>query len=99
MIRSAVAVLPLAAGLLLIARVPAGAVLPVLSTLSVAAGLVLAAVAYVRGFRLEREWVGPYEVAGALVFVGFAAALMTDAQQAFATFGVLEQSTADTPRS
>lgn len=83
---AALAVLPAAVGLLLLLRAPAGVVLPVLSTASVAAGLVLASLSYLRGFRPEPQRVGSYDVAGALLFVGFAAALMTDTEQAFAVF-------------
>ena len=83
---AALAMVPVAIGLLALLRAPAGAVLPVLSTVSVAAGLALASLSYLRGLRLGREGVGPYEVAGALLFVGFAAALMTDTEQAFAVF-------------
>ncbi len=92
---AALAMVPVAIGLLALLRAPAGAVLPVLSTVSVAAGLALASFAYLRGFRLGREGVGPYEVAGALLFVGFAAALMTDTEQAFAVFEQFEASKLD----
>jgi len=87
---AALAVVPVAIGLLLLLRAPAEVVLPVLSTVSVASGLVLAGLCYLRGFRPESERVGPYEVAGALLFVGFAAALMTDTEQAFAIFEQFE---------
>ena len=89
---AALGVVPLAIGLLLLVRAPAGAVLPVLSTVSVAAGLVLASLSYLRGFRREPQRVGSYDVAGALLFVGFAAALMTDTEQAFAVFERFEAS-------
>jgi hypothetical protein len=92
LIWSALAVVPVAIGLLLLLRAPAAVVLPALSTASVAAGLLLASLSYARGFRLEPERVGPYEIAGALLFVGFAAALMTDTEQAFAVFEHLEAS-------
>lgn len=92
LIWSVLAVVPVAIGLLLLLRAPAAVVLPVLSTASVAAGLLLASLSYARGFRLEPERVGPYEIGGALLFVGFAAALMTDTEQALAVFAHLEAS-------
>lgn len=94
---SALAVSPLAVGLLLLLQPPAGLVLPLMSSLLVVTGLTLAATAYLRGMHVERDWVGPYEVAGALVFVGFAAALMTQTDQALALFGQIEASTSAGP--
>ena len=94
---SALAVAPVSVGLLFLLQPPGGLVLPLLSSLFVAIGLVLAATAYLRGMHVEREWVGPYEVAGALVFVGFAAALMTQTDQALAIFGQIETSSAAGP--
>lgn len=94
---SALAVAPISVGLLFLLQPPGGLVLPLLSSLFVAAGLVLAATAYLTGMHLEREWVGPYEVAGALVFVGFAVALMTQTDQALAIFGQIESSSSTGP--
>ena len=95
----ALAVAPIAVGLLFLLQAPGGLVLPVLSSLLVATGLVLAGAAYLKGMRIEREWVGPYEIAGALVFVGFAAALMAQTDQALAIFGQIETSSSAGPRN
>ena len=89
---SALAMAPIAVGLLLLLQPPGGLVLPLVSSLLVVTGLTLAATAYFRGVHVERDSVGPYEVAGALVFVGFAAALMTQTDQALALFGQIETS-------
>jgi hypothetical protein len=93
----ALAVAPISAGGLLLLQTPSGLVLPLLSSVLVVTGLVLAAAAYVRGIQIERVWVGPYEVAGALVFVGFAAALMAQTDQALAVFGQIETSSSAGP--
>jgi hypothetical protein len=94
---SALAVAPISAGVLLLLQTPGGLVLPLLSSVLVVTGLVLAVAAYVRGMLIERVCVGPYEVAGALVFVGFAAALMTQTDQALAVFGQIETSSSAGP--
>ena len=76
--------------LLLSVHLPPALVLPFLSAVLVAGGMGLAAVAWLRGTRTEHGRTGSYEVAGALVFLGFAAALLADSDQALALFEELQ---------
>ena len=94
---TALAMAPISVGVLLLLQPPGGLVLPLLSTFLVATGLVLATTAYLKGVSIERTWVGPYEIAGALLFVGFAAALMAQTDQALAVFGHIETSSSAGP--
>lgn len=57
-------------------------VLPALSAVMVMVGFVLAGGLYLSGSRMGRNRSGAWDVAGALVFLGFAAALLTDVEQA-----------------
>jgi hypothetical protein len=56
-------------------------VLPVLGTASLVTGFALAAILYVSGRRHQH---GAWHLAGALVFLGFAAALLSDGPEAIA---------------
>ena len=67
---------------------PAPLVLPAMSVLMVAGGFAIAAVLYLAGRRLEREPSAGWLIAGAFLFLGFAAALMSDSDTAVA---LLEQ--------
>ena len=78
-----------AVAILALAQPPPALVLPALSALLVASGFGLAATSYAIGSR-QRDGMGNYELAGALVFIGFAAALLTDSEQALALFERME---------
>ena len=79
-----------AVAVLILAQLPLALVLPALSTLLVVSGFGLAASSYLKGMRMEGDRAGSYEIAGALVFLGFAAALLTDSEQALALFERIE---------
>jgi len=73
----------LAAGLaaiwgMLAAKVPTPLILPALSVCMVLTGFTLAAVLYLMGARETSTASAPWEVACALVFLGFAAAILSD---------------------
>ena len=72
----------------LAAALPTPLVLPALSILLVTVGFAGTGVLYIRGHRLTRDRHPGWELAGVLVFLGFAAAMMTDTQEALA---VLDQ--------
>jgi len=57
-------------------------ILPALSVLMVLAGFALAAVLYLAGSRMSGTLSPPWEITCALVFVGFAAAILGDAGDA-----------------
>jgi hypothetical protein len=65
--------------------VPPALVLPAVSLLLLATGFSVAAFAYWAGHTAEADRLGPKDVAGALVLLGFAAALLSDATAALAT--------------
>lgn len=81
-------VLPLVvAGMALVAaaKIWAGPLaLPLLSMLLIGAGLVLAAALFLLGARTGQDRNGAWMLAGALVFLGFAAALLSDGQETLA---------------
>jgi uncharacterized membrane protein len=62
-------------------QLPAAPILPALSTLLVFGGFGLAAVSHLKSLRTGHVCVDWYTVAGLLVYLGFAAALLTDAEQ------------------
>jgi hypothetical protein len=62
--------------------VPPALALPATSLLLLVAGFAVAAFAYWAGHAPEAERLGPKDVAGALVLLGFAAALLSDASAA-----------------
>src|SRR5262249_58146605 len=62
-------------------RLPAALILPALSTLLVFGGFGLAAVSYLKGLRTGHVCADCYTVAGLLVYLGFAATLLADAEQ------------------
>jgi len=70
--------------LLMWARVPTPLILPALSVCLVLAGFTLAGVLYLAGSRLRGSFSAAWEVACALVFLGFAAAILSDARAAVA---------------
>jgi hypothetical protein len=78
-----VLVAALIAGWLMSAHVQVALVLPVMSIAMVVAGFATAATLYLAGSRME-SFSPAWEVAGSLVFLGFAAAILTDTRQALA---------------
>jgi hypothetical protein len=64
---------------------PPALALPAVSLMLVLAGFAVAARAYWAGRAAEVERLGPNDLAGALVLLGFAAALLSDAETALAT--------------
>lgn len=74
-----------AAGVLLLAVLPESLVLPAIAILLVGAGMAIAAALHVAGYRLGADGHHAWDVAGLMVFVGFAAAIMTDSTSALAT--------------
>jgi hypothetical protein len=85
-----VLVAALIGGWLMSAHVPLVLVLPALSIAMVVAGFATAVTLYLSGSRME-SFSGAWEVAGSLVFLGFAAAILTDTREALALFEQLEQ--------
>ena len=71
---------------LMYAAVPPALVLPAISALLLLTGFGVAAFASWAGRAPDAERLGPRDVAGALVLLGFAAALLSDAEVALATF-------------
>ncbi|KAB2917790.1 MAG: hypothetical protein F9K29_09070 [Hyphomicrobiaceae bacterium] len=69
-------------GSVALARLPSPLVLPVLSTLLVVAGFSMAAILYLAGSRIGKMSSPAWQIAGALVFLGFAAAILSDSEQA-----------------
>jgi hypothetical protein len=67
------------------AVMPPALALPTASLLLLLAGFAVAACAHWTGHAAEAERLGPEDVAGALVLLGFAAALLSDAETALAT--------------
>src|SRR5262245_57864853 len=63
---------------MLAAKVPTPLILPALSVCMVLTGFTLAAVLYLMGARETSTASAPWEVACALVFLGFAAAILSD---------------------
>jgi hypothetical protein len=62
-------------------RLPTALIPPALSTLLVLSGFGLAASSYLKSLRTGHVCTDCYTVAGLLVYLGFAAALLTDAEQ------------------
>jgi peptidoglycan/LPS O-acetylase OafA/YrhL len=85
-----VLVAALIGGWLMSAHVPVALVLPAMSIAMVVAGFATAATLYLAGSRME-SFSPPWEVAGSLVFLGFAAAILTDTREALALFEQLEK--------
>src|SRR5215510_8131626 len=75
--------------LMLSADVPAPLILPALSVCMVLAGFAMASVLYLAGLRMRRTLSSPWEVACALVFLGFAAAILGDASDAVVLLDVI----------
>ena len=67
---------------LLAAQVPMPLILPTLSVCMVLTGFTVAAVLYLAGSRATSTPSAPWEVACALVFLGFAAAILSDGGEA-----------------
>jgi hypothetical protein len=90
---SAVWILPSAvvcvAALLLAALLPGALVLPAMSIVLAATGFALAAGLYLTGHRMGRNGTPGWDMAAALVFFGFAAALLTNTGEALAALGEL----------
>ena len=85
-----VLVTAVAAGwLMLAAQVPTPLILPALSVCMVLAGFILAATLYFSGSRLTSTLSASWEVACALVFLGFAAGILGDATEAVAVLDAL----------
>jgi hypothetical protein len=72
--------------LLLLMQAPAAVALPAVSALLLLAGFALAGITYLVGARPGSKGLGGYEIAGALVFLGFAGALLADGDQTLAFF-------------
>jgi hypothetical protein len=68
----------------LAAALPTPLVLPALSILLVTVGFVSAAALYLAGHRLTTDRHPGWELAGVLIFLGFAAGMMSDTQDALA---------------
>src|SRR5262249_46229250 len=68
--------------LMLSADVPASLILPALSVCMVVAGFAIASLVYLAGSRWRGALASAWEVACALVFLGFAAAILGDASDA-----------------
>jgi len=77
-------VVALACALLYLSPPPAGLVLPALSVLLLAGGFGLAAGTWLRLLPQRLGGARSYDIAGALVFLGFAAALVGDSAQTIA---------------
>jgi hypothetical protein len=75
--------------LMLAAQVETPLILPALSVGMVLAGFILAATLYVSGWRLGRTLSAPWEIACALVFLGFAAGILSDGTEAVAVWDEL----------
>lgn len=71
-----------AATIALAVLLPAPLVLPALSILLVTIGFTVAAGLYLAGYRMERDHSRGWEFAAVLVFLGFAAAMLTDSREA-----------------
>ena len=69
--------------------VPPALVLPAIGLLLLLAGFAIAACARSGGRAVERERLGAKDIAGALVLLGFAAVLLSDAEQALAALDQL----------
>jgi len=75
--------------LMLVAQVPPPLILPGLSVCMVFAGMVMAAALYLTGSRLSSALTAPWEVACALVFLGFAAGILSDGGEAIAVLDAI----------
>ena len=64
---------------------PEPLVMPAIAILLVGAGMGIAAGLHMAGYRLGADGHHAWDVAGLMVFVGFAAAIMTDSAGALAT--------------
>jgi hypothetical protein len=73
---------------------PAPLVLPALSILFVTVGFAAAGALYLRGYRLERDHHPGWELAGLLVFLGFAASMLADVPEALSALEQLSTTTA-----
>jgi hypothetical protein len=82
-------------GALFVLLLPAPLVLPALSVLMVLAGFALAGGLYLAGRRMSEGPAAVWNIAAALVFLGFAAGILTDSEEALA---VLERLEADLSR-
>jgi hypothetical protein len=84
---------------LIAAILPAALALPAASILLVTAGLTIAAVCYLTRSGSDCRSMPAWNVAGALVFLGFAAAIMTDTREALSMLAHIEtQGLASLPR-
>ena len=80
------------------AVVPIPLVLPALSIFMVVSGFVIAAVLYLSGSRKSTSFSPAWEVAGALVFFGVAAAILADTREALAVLDQMETSGRAAPK-
>ena len=78
-----------AAAALLVTQVGSALLLPAMGLLMVLTGLVLAAVLWFGGARTQHATLA-WEMAGALVFFGFAALMLSDKADVLAAFNALE---------
>lgn len=77
-------------GALFFFLLPAALVLPALSVLMVLAGFALAGGLYLTGCRMDEGPPVAWNIAAALVFLGFAAGILTDGEEALAVLESLE---------
>ena len=69
---------------------PMALVLPALSIVMVVSGFAIAAILYLAGCRMSTGFSPAWEVVGALVFLGFAAAILSDSREALALLDEME---------
>lgn len=72
------------------AVLPMPLVLPALSIFMVVSGFAVAAVLYLSGSRISTSFSPAWEVAGALVFIGIATAILADTREALAVLDQVE---------
>jgi hypothetical protein len=77
---TAIAALPL---FLLASLLPRPLVLPVLCLIAIGSAAIVACIAWSRNSARDSQHVTAWDVAGALAFIGFAAAMLSDPEQAF----------------
>ena len=78
------------AGTAIAAYLPPALVLPAMSILMVIVGFAIAVGCYVAGFRPGHGPLLAWDIAGALVFLGFAASMLTDERDALSLLAQIE---------
>jgi len=72
--------------LLLVTLLPRALVLPVFCLLALTGAALVAAVAWIGSARRHSDRITPWDIAGALVFIGFAAGAISDPDRVLALF-------------